>query len=226
MYALLAILTVVLLVGIAIGLVLQQMLYSRLSTEHPKALEILDESSAGIMAFQRYFWKRQYLGLGDGSFTRRADSLRRYWKACFAYFILVVVALWIAFALWPGPAVRVRLSLAPLGPSVDGSAKFIVGLTNNSYKWMDVLVGGAAPDWQGGMALRDEQTLVLAPRSGMRVAVPVSGGTSSWAVAAYYRLHMGYAESHLRLVGWRLKLCGPYSPEFAQWNDIKVDLRR
>jgi hypothetical protein len=93
MYTVLVILIVVLLVGIAIGLVLQHTLYSRLRTAHPKALEILDESSAGIMAFQRYLWKRQYLGLGDRSFTRRADSLRRYWKACFVYFMLVVVAL-------------------------------------------------------------------------------------------------------------------------------------
>ena len=93
MHALLTILIVVLLVGIAVGLVLQYRLYSRLGTEHPKALEILDESSAGIMAFQRYLWKRQHLGLGDGSFTRRADSLRRYWEACFVYFMLVVVAL-------------------------------------------------------------------------------------------------------------------------------------
>ena len=93
MHTLLTILCVVLLVGIAIGLVLQRTLYSRLRTEHPKALEILDESSAGIMAFQRYLWKRQYLGLGDGPFTRRADSLRRYWKACFLFFLFVVVAL-------------------------------------------------------------------------------------------------------------------------------------
>ena len=90
MHALLAILIVVLLVGIAIGLVLQHLLYSRLSTEHPKALEILAESSAGIMAFQRYLWKRQYLGLGDGPFTRRADSLRHYWTVCFLFFLLVV----------------------------------------------------------------------------------------------------------------------------------------
>lgn len=93
MHALFTVLIVVLLVGIAVALVLQYRLYSRLATEHPKALKILDESSAGIMAFQRYLWKRQYLGLGDGSFTRRADSLRRYWEACFVYFMLVVVAL-------------------------------------------------------------------------------------------------------------------------------------
>jgi hypothetical protein len=99
MYALLAILTVVLLVGIAVGLVLQRMLYSRLSTEHPKALKILDESSAGIMAFERYLWKRQYLGLGDAPFTRRADSLRRYWKACFLFFLLLVVALVVAVSI-------------------------------------------------------------------------------------------------------------------------------
>jgi hypothetical protein len=93
MHVLFTILIVVLLVGIAVGLVLQSRLYSRLGTEHPKALETLDESSAGIMAFQRYLWKRQYLGLGDGSFTRRADPLRRYWEACFVYFMLVVIAL-------------------------------------------------------------------------------------------------------------------------------------
>ena len=90
---LLVTLCVVLLVGIAIGMVVQHALYSRLRTEHPKALEILDESGVGVMAFQRYLWKRQYLGLGDGAFNRRADSLRRYWKACFLLFLLVIVAL-------------------------------------------------------------------------------------------------------------------------------------
>jgi len=99
MHALLAVLIFVLLVGIATGLVLQHMLYSRLRTEHPKALEILAESSAGIMAFQRYLWKRQYLGLGDGLFTRRADSLRSYWKACFLFFLLVVVGLFVAVSI-------------------------------------------------------------------------------------------------------------------------------
>jgi len=99
MHTLLTILCVVLLVGIAVGLVLQHTLYSRLRTEHPKALEILDESSAGIMAFQRYLWKRQYLGLGDGPFTRRADSLRRYWTVCFLFFLLVVVAVVIAISI-------------------------------------------------------------------------------------------------------------------------------
>jgi hypothetical protein len=99
MHTLLAFLCVVPLVGIAIGLVLQHMLYSRLRTEHPKTLEILDESSAGITAFQRYLWKRQYLGLGDESFTRRADSLRRYWKACFLMILFVVVALVAAISI-------------------------------------------------------------------------------------------------------------------------------
>jgi hypothetical protein len=93
MSILFVLLTVVLLLGVAAGLVLQHMLFSRLSTEHPKVLEILAESSAGIMAFQRYLWKRQYLGLDDGAFTRRADFLRRYWEVCFLFFLLVVVAL-------------------------------------------------------------------------------------------------------------------------------------
>ena len=92
MHALLAILLLVLLVGLAIGLALQHRLYSRLVVEHPKALEILAESSAGIMAFQRYLWKRQYLGLDDVAFTRRADSLRRYWLAWLLFFLLVVAA--------------------------------------------------------------------------------------------------------------------------------------
>jgi hypothetical protein len=94
-----AILCVVLLVGIAIGLILQHALYSRLRSEHPKALEILAESSAGIAAFQRYLWKRRYLGLGDDQFTRRADSLRRYWKACFLCFLVIVIALAVAFSV-------------------------------------------------------------------------------------------------------------------------------
>src|SRR5947207_15659011 len=99
MHALLAILIVVLLVGVGIGLVLQRRLYFRLSAEHPRALEILAESSAGIMAFQRYLWKRHYLGLGDGAFTRRADSLRRYWTFCFLFLLLVVVAFVVAVSV-------------------------------------------------------------------------------------------------------------------------------
>ncbi len=93
MHALFATSVIVLLVGIGIGLVLQHRLYSRLSADHPNALAILAESSAGIMAFQRYLWKRQYVGLGDGSFTRRADALRRYWTICFLFFLLIVAAL-------------------------------------------------------------------------------------------------------------------------------------
>ena len=99
MHTLLPILTVVLLTGIAVGLVFQHMLYSRLSTAHPKALEILAESSAGILAFQRYLWKRQYIGLGDEPFTRRADALRRYWTICFLFFSLVVVAFVVALSI-------------------------------------------------------------------------------------------------------------------------------
>ena len=99
MHTLLAILILFLLAGTATGLALQHMLYSRLRTEHPKAVEILAESSAGIMEFQRYLWKRQYLGLGDGEFTRRADSLRRYWTACFFFFLLVVVAFTVSVSI-------------------------------------------------------------------------------------------------------------------------------
>jgi len=53
MHAVFTILVVVLLVNTAIGLVLQHRLYGRLRSEHPKALEVLAQSSAGIMAFQR-----------------------------------------------------------------------------------------------------------------------------------------------------------------------------
>ena len=90
MYTLHAILCLVLLMGIAIALFLQHSLLSRLRVEHPMVLDCLSESSAGVMAFQRYLWKRQYLGLGDEAFTRRADALRRFWKACFLFFLLVV----------------------------------------------------------------------------------------------------------------------------------------
>lgn len=93
MLALFTILVVVLVVGIAVGLVLQHRLYERLRSDHPKALETLAESSAGIMAFQRYMWKRHYLGLADALFNQRADSVRRDWKAWFVHFLLVVLAL-------------------------------------------------------------------------------------------------------------------------------------
>ncbi len=99
MHALFFILVIVLLAGIAIGLVLQHRLYERLRSEHPRVLQILAESSAGIMAFQRYLWKRHYLGLGDAVFTQCADSVRRYWTACFLYFLLVALALMIALGL-------------------------------------------------------------------------------------------------------------------------------
>ncbi len=90
------ILVVVLLAGTAIGLVLQHRLYERLRYGHPKVLQTLAESSAGITAFQRYFWKRHYLGLGDALFNQRADCVRRYWKAWFLYFLLLVLTLIVA----------------------------------------------------------------------------------------------------------------------------------
>ncbi len=98
MHALPVILTLALLVGLTIGLALQQSLFSRLRAEHPKALEILAESSAGIMAFQRYLWKRQYVGLHDAVLTRRADYLRHYWVGWLWFFLLVVVASVVAIA--------------------------------------------------------------------------------------------------------------------------------
>ncbi len=91
MNSLLPILFVALLVGIAIGLVLQQMLFARLRTQHPRAFEALYESGADIMAFPRFLWKRHYRGLADELFTRRADFLRRYWVVCFALLLLVVI---------------------------------------------------------------------------------------------------------------------------------------
>jgi len=99
MYTLLVFLFVVLLVGIAIGLVLQQMLFARLRTQHPRAFEALYESGADIMAFPRFLWKRHYRGLADELFTRRAGFLRRYWVACFLFFLLVVVGLVVAISI-------------------------------------------------------------------------------------------------------------------------------
>jgi hypothetical protein len=96
MHIFIAILVIVLLAVIVVGLVLQHRLYSRLGIAHPNALDTLAESSAGIMAFQRYLWRRHYVGLHDATFTRLADFLRRYWTACFLYFLLVVTALLLA----------------------------------------------------------------------------------------------------------------------------------
>ena len=89
MNTLLIILCVALLMGAAIGLTLQSALLSRLRVAHPKALELLAESGADIMAFPRFLWKRQYRGLADQSFTRRADFLRRYWQGFFLLFPLI-----------------------------------------------------------------------------------------------------------------------------------------
>ena len=99
MPTLLAIMCSVLLAGIVMAFFLQHSLFSRLSVEHPTVSACLNESSAGIMAFPRYLWKRQYLGLGDEAFTRRADTLRRFWKACFLFFLLFVAILLGAIAL-------------------------------------------------------------------------------------------------------------------------------
>ena len=96
MHTLFMILVIVLLAGIGFGLFMQHRLYERLRSEHPSALRILAESNAGIMAFQRYLWKRHYLGLGDAVFTQRADSVRRYWTAFFRCFLLVLLALIVA----------------------------------------------------------------------------------------------------------------------------------
>jgi len=96
MHALIAALAIVLLAGSTVGLFLQHRLYCRLKTEHPNALEILAESGAGIMAFQRYLWRRHYVGLRDASFTKLADALRRYWTVWFLYFLLVVAAVVLA----------------------------------------------------------------------------------------------------------------------------------
>lgn len=52
----------------------------------------LDESAVGVMAFRQYIRRQQYIGLGDASFTRRADWLRRYWQVFFILFLLTVVA--------------------------------------------------------------------------------------------------------------------------------------
>ena len=101
MHAVLTTLLIVLLVGTAIGLFLQQRLYARLRRHHPSALETLAENSAGIMAFQRYLWRRHHLGLGDALFNQRADRVRRYWKAWFLFFFLGVLAL-----LWSTVASR------------------------------------------------------------------------------------------------------------------------
>jgi hypothetical protein len=87
------------LAGTALGLILQHRLYERLRREHPKAMETLAGSSAGIMAFPRYFWRRHYLGLGDALFNQRAEGVRRYWKGWFMYFLLVVLALIVALAV-------------------------------------------------------------------------------------------------------------------------------
>ena len=93
MNLLLAILFGVLLAGAIVGLRLQYALYSRLRVAHPKVLLTLAESGADVLAFPRFLWRRQYVGLADATFTRRADWLRRYWQVFFVLFLLTIAVL-------------------------------------------------------------------------------------------------------------------------------------
>jgi hypothetical protein len=146
---------------------------------------------------------------------------------------LILVALFfvlalIAIAVWPRPGPKVKLAVTPLGPSPDGSAQFIVGVTNQSSRMTEALVGRAVAVSQGGTAIVDEQRLVLAPASGMLVAVPVPGaGTSSWTLDVFGRQAPGRIESSVRVVGWRLKLLrSPYSPDFEHWKEVQMEIPR
>jgi len=94
----LPILSVALLVAAAIGLVLQQTLIARLCRRHRKVWECLHESSAGIMAFDRFLWLKQYRTLGDEQFNRRAGFLRGYWVAFFVMFILAVIVAFVSIS--------------------------------------------------------------------------------------------------------------------------------
>jgi hypothetical protein len=167
MHALLIILVIVLLAGIAMGLFFQQRLHARLRSQHPTAMEVLDQSSAGIMAFQRYLWRRHYLGLGDAPFTRRADSVRRYWKACFLYFLLVILAL---LAAWLGTREArspVQVGVAFIHREAYPNARFTAWITNRTSRRISLgqpavrfhtesgleaggLIWGTVP-WKGGI---------------------------------------------------------------------------
>ena len=140
-----------------------------------------------------------------------------------AIFVLLVL---IAVAIWPGPAARVKLSVTPLGPSADGSAKFILGVTNNSHRTREVLAGRGVPVMDGGTVMADDQRVVLGRASGTLVAVQVPAGTSSWTLIVWHRQCDGHVESTLRTVGWRLGLCQAYEWEFAHWKEIKVNIPR
>ena len=94
----LPILCVALLVAACIGVGLQQSLIYRLCKLHPKMWECLHESSAGIMAFDRFLWLKQYRTLGDERFNRRANFLRGYWVAFFVIFILAVVVAFVSIS--------------------------------------------------------------------------------------------------------------------------------
>jgi len=141
--------------------------------------------------------------------------------------VIPVLLVLIAIAVWPRRAPTVELSVTPLGPSPDGSAKFVVGVTNNSSRMIEALVGRAVPVLQGGTAMADDQRVVLAPASGIWVAVPVPGGTSSWTLDVFHRQAPGRVESTVRVVGWRLRLLrSPYSRDFEHWKEIQMEIPR
>ena len=137
------------------------------------------------------------------------------------FFLLALISI----AVWPSAGPKVKLSVAPLGPSAQDSAKFTAGITNNSQRSREVLAARGVPT-DRGLVMADDQE-VLGPRSGTLVPIQVPGGTSSWTLIVSHRGHDGRVEATLRSVGWRLRLLrSPYSPEFAQWKEIRVDIPR
>ena len=139
--------------------------------------------------------------------------------------ILVLLAL-VAIAVRLGPAPKVELSVTPLGPSAGRSAKFVIGVTNHSRGTREVLAGRGVPVMEGRTVMADDQRVVLGPGVGTLVPVQVPAGTSSWTLVVWHHQVDGRVETALRLVGWRLKLCQPYSSELMRWKEIKVEIPR
>jgi hypothetical protein len=98
----------------------------------------------------------------------------------------------------------------------DGTAKFMVGVTNSSHSALAFLVGLDMATSNGQTALTSEQQVVLRPMSGRQVGIDLTGETLPWPLAVYYQRRPGPVEKWAKILGARLKL---YT--FPGWEKVK-----
>jgi hypothetical protein len=136
--------------------------------------------------------------------------------------ILIVVGIFaiVIAAIWPSRGWAPSFSVVPIGRTVapNGTAKFMVGVTNSSRSTLAFLVGLDVTTSSGQTALASEQQVVLRPKSGTQAGIDLKGQTLPWPLAVYYQRRPGPIEDRVRSFGVWLKLCG-----FPGWEKVAVD---